>query len=29
MKNLKKLNLNSTKLTALTFEGIKVNNCQV
>jgi len=26
MKNLRKLNLNSTHLSALTFEGIKVGN---
>ena len=26
MKNLRKLNLNSTRLSALTFEGLKVGN---
>jgi len=26
LKNLKKLNLNSTRLSALTFEGLKVRN---
>jgi len=25
MKNLKKLNLNSTRLSALTYEGLKVS----
>ena len=26
MKSLRKLNLNSTNLSALTFEGLKVSN---
>ena len=29
MKNLKKLNLNSTRLSALTFEGLKVSDFMI